>query len=93
MSFIARVVPTRWPARASIPVLCVPKIPFNAMQPSMHPSAVLVILRLREFVSLVPIAAQAMPDGAQHRCRKWRQLIVIEAGNERFDLIAHTQRF
>ncbi len=63
------------------------------MQPSMHPSAFFVVLRLREFVSLVPIAAQPMPDGVQHRCRKWRRLIVIEAGNERIDLIVHTERF
>jgi hypothetical protein len=34
-----------------------------------------------------------MPDGAQHRCRKWRRFIVLKAGNERIDLIGHIERF
>ena len=57
------------------------------MQSGMDPGAVRVVLRLSEFVSGVPITAQAMPDGPQHGCRQRWWLLEIEAANERIDWV------
>ena len=57
-TFGARVVATRWLARASIPVVGVAKIAFDSVQPGMDPSALRVVLHLGEFVRGVPIATQ-----------------------------------
>ena len=63
-SLVARIVAARWAVRAPIPIVGIRKIALDAMQPSMDPSSLHVVLGLGEFVRGVPIAALAMPDGA-----------------------------
>lgn len=88
-SLVTRSVAARRPARASIPVVGVAEIAFDAVQPSVDPGAFGVVLRLCELVRGLPVAAQAVPDGAQHRRRKRRRLLAIEAGDERIDRVGH----
>ena len=79
---VARVVTACWPARASIPVVGVAEVSFDAVQPGMDPRAFGVVLRLREFVRGIPIATQAVPDGAQHRRRAGRRRLALKAEDE-----------
>jgi len=46
-----------------------------------------VVLRLREFVRGIPVAAQAVPDGAQHRRRTGR--LTLKTEDERVDGVGH----
>ena len=63
--------------RVPIPVVGIAEVAFDAMQPGMHPGAVGIVLRLRQFVRGMPIASQPMPYSAQHgrRKRRWPGLL------------------
>jgi len=68
-SLVTRLLAAHGPARASIPVVGVTQVAFDAVQPGADPRAFGVVLRLRELVRGRPVAVQAVPDGAQH----WRR--------------------
>jgi len=71
-SLVTRSVAVRRPARASIPVVGVAEIAFNAVQPGVDPGAFGVVLRLCELVRGLPVAAQAVPDGANEKSDRVR---------------------
>jgi len=55
----------------------------------MDPRAFSVVLLLREFVRGIPVAAQAVPDGAQHRRRNRRRRLALKAEDEPVDGVGH----
>jgi len=84
------VVTTWWPARASIPVVGVAEVAFDAVQPGgMDPGPFGVVLRLRELVRGIPVAAQAVTNGAQHRRRTGRRRLALKGEDERVDGAGH----
>jgi len=88
-SLVTRLLAAHGPARASIPVVGVTQVAFDAVQPGADPRAFGVVLRLRELVRGRPVAVQAVPDGAQHWRRTGWRVATTEAANERIDGHGH----